>query len=382
MKEPLVSIIIPTRNRQKYAEKTVKQILSLGLDIEIIVQDNSDDNSLQNSLSELIAANRIKYSYEKGVLPFSENYNRATELVSGEYLCAIGDDDGILPNIVQCALWMKENRIDIVKPAKSQVYFYPGNENKKKNACVGFGKYTGEYYYSNPEASVIALLNDGGCNYLEKELAGSYHGLVSMAAMRRVKEITGKYYGGLTPDMYSVVCLSLLPDIRFVIMDYPISLPGVCPTSGSAVSEAGKHVGRLEDSPHLKAFPDYVWSDLVPKYYSVETIWAETMIYAIDKMGRNELTDKYFNLKRLSAYIYSNNRLQQKDILAHFPQELADYVVRSCRNKNPEKKASRILKNAAIKLSGDRKVIRRVQDITEAVALFEKSLEKEVAPWN
>ena len=218
MGKPLVSIIIPTRNRQMYASKTVHQILALKQDIEIIVQDNSDDEDLYVELRELIANKKIKYAYEKQVLPFSENYNRAAEQVTGEYLCAIGDDDGILPNISDCAMWMESRKIDIIKPAKDQVYFYPGNKNKKKNACLGFGKYSGSYHYSKPESALISLLNDGGCNYLEKDLPGSYHGLVKMDAMKAIKNITGKYYAGLTPDMYSVVCLSLLPGIRFAIL--------------------------------------------------------------------------------------------------------------------------------------------------------------------
>ena len=155
MENPLVSIIIPTRNRQIYASKTVHQILSLKQDIEIIVQDNSDNEDLYKDLKECIVQNKIKYEYEKKVLPFSENYDRATEQVTGKYLCAIGDDDGILPNITACANWMDSKGIDIVKPAKDQVYFYPGNRNKKKNACLGFGRYSGSYHYSNPESALI-----------------------------------------------------------------------------------------------------------------------------------------------------------------------------------------------------------------------------------
>ena len=132
MKSPLVSVIIPTRNRQEYAEKTIRQIAELNQNIEIVVQDNSDDDYLKELLNDLLSNENIKYSYCETPLPFSENYNRAMERVTGDYVCALGDDDGILPNISECAIWMKENEIDVIKPAKDQVYFYPGNINKKK----------------------------------------------------------------------------------------------------------------------------------------------------------------------------------------------------------------------------------------------------------
>ena len=385
MNNSLVSVIIPTRNRQVYAVKTINQILSMNNGIEIVIQDNSDEDCLYSELKALIQEKKVKYEYEKTTLSFSENYNRAAEQVTGRFICAIGDDDGILPNIVSCAMWMDTKGIDAVKPAKDQVYFYPRNMDKKRNACVGFGRYSGSYYYSNPESAVISLLNDGGCNYLEKDLPGSYHGLISMEAMRKVKSITGKFYSGLTPDMYSVICLSLIPGIRFVVLDYPITLPGVCPNSGSAASDSGKHVGKLEDAPHLKAYPEYVWSDIVPKYYSVETIWAETMIFALKKMGRDELVDKYFKLDRLAQYLYRNNVTHRDEILKVLPDDICRFVVDSCRiNATNTNRLSILLGNAAIKLSGNRSVLRGIQDITSACEHFLKQLDNvEIElPWN
>ncbi len=380
----IISVIIPTKNRQLYAQRTVNQVLALDNDIEVIVHDNSDNDTLYTLIKDRIDNDRLKYAYEKEALSFSENYNRAAELADGDYFCAIGDDDGVLPNIVECAKWMGNNGIDIVKPSKDQVYFYPGNINKKKNACLGFGNYTGSYYFTNPESSVISLLDDGGCNYLEKDLAGSYHGLVTMEAMNAVKHITGKYYAGLTPDMYSVICLSLLPNIKFAVVDYPITLPGVCPSSGSAASDSGKHVGKLEDAPHLKALPDYEWSDYIPRYYSVETIWAETMIYAIKQMGRSELIERYFNEKKLAANMYTRNKSHQTDILKALPADLSEYVTSSCRSdKQPDNRICSILEKAAIKLSGERKVFRNINEISDATNRFYNALQENgmCPPW-
>ena len=234
MRGNLISVIIPTRNRQLYAERTIRQICDLHLDIQVVVQDNSDDDSLRKMILDLIENNSIDYSYESEPLPFSENYDRAAMRANGKFLCAIGDDDGVLPDIIECALWMDKEGIDAVKPAKDLIYFHPGNKDKKRNACLGVSYYSGRYRFSNPEVGVIDLLNDGGCNYLRKDLIGSYHGLVRMDMMNKVKEYTGRYYGGLTPDMYSVICLSLMPGVRFAVLDYPISLPGA--TSPSTVS--------------------------------------------------------------------------------------------------------------------------------------------------
>lgn len=379
----LISIIIPTRNRQYYAEKTIRQIRKLGSEIEIIVQDNSDNNSLEDSISDLICAGEVNYEYESKPIPFSENYDRAAARARAKYLCAIGDDDAVLPNIIKCAKWMEENGIDAVKPAKNLLYCHPGNINKKLNACVRSFQYTGSYRFSNPEAGLIELLNDGGCNYLSKDLVGSYHGLINMNLMNEVKRITGKYYGGLTPDMFSVVCLSLIPNIKFVVVDYPITLPGICPTSGSAASQSGKHVGKLEDAPHLKYLPGYQWDSRIPKFYSVETIWAETMLKAIISMNREELIDKYFNRFALAQHMYKSNKAVRQEILETFDDSTKDYVKSNYRDEIKSQKIHKSAEKIAVKLSGERVIHWHVDEIDKAVELVLEQLKKtdNLTPW-
>ena len=58
---PLLSILIATKNRQKYCLSAVESILMLSDDnIEVIVQDNSDDTNLENLISNLF--NDLKLS--------------------------------------------------------------------------------------------------------------------------------------------------------------------------------------------------------------------------------------------------------------------------------------------------------------------------------
>lgn len=385
MIQPLVTILIPTRNRQIYTVKTVKQILSLNIDVQIIVNDNSDDTSLEQLLLEYINSNSIEYYYEKDRLPFSENYNRAAQHARGKYLFAIGDDDGILPNIIDCALWMEKEHIDAVKPMKGLAFYYKGGLQNKKKPCLMIRPYSGEYRFSNPESGLISLLNDGGCNYTEKDLIGSYHGLVSLELMKRVKEITGVFYGGLSPDMFSVACLNLINDIRFAVVDYPISLPGVCPSSGTAMSYSGKHVGDIKSAPHLELLPDYQWSEEVPKFYSVETIWAETMLDGIRKMGRDDLINRYFNAYALNYYIFKNNSKYRKDVYDLSSDDIKRYFD-TCfliENSSKHEYLFRKSNNFILKLFGKRRTLYTDDDILSAVNLATEYLSKTSpnTPW-
>lgn len=317
-KEPyLISVIIPTRNRQKYAKAAVNTILSLGNDIQIIVQDNSNDHLLKQLLYDVIDNDRVIYHYIENKIAGVDNYNLAAQYATGKYFCAIGDDDTVLPEIIDCAQWMEKNDIDIVLPSKLLTYFWPktNNDIKTKHSFLGIGSFSGKVEKINPVSEIEKLLKNGGQHYLQLKLPGSYHCLVKTSCMKEVQITTGKYYGGLSPDMFSVVCLSLLPNIKAVYLDYPISLPGVCPKSTSAESDSGKHIGRLEDAPHFVGLIDYYkWDESVPKIYSVQTIWCETMIHAIKAMKREELIGSYFSREALISYLYYEN-IRDKDFI-------------------------------------------------------------------
>src|SRR5690606_19449563 len=104
----------------------------------------------------------------------------------------------------------------------------------------------------------------------------------------------GNYYGALSPDIFSVVSLSLIVT-KHAVLDYPVSIAGVCATSTTSDQIKGKHSGDLKDMPHLKNRKEpYIWDKLVPEIYSVPTTWADSGLNALNAMGRSDLR-KNFN---------------------------------------------------------------------------------------
>jgi len=316
----LISIIIPTRNRQVYCEAVVRQILKMDNRIQVIVNDNSDTMQLKDAFSDLHNNESLVYNYVPNRISAVENYNMAAGFATGEYLCALGDDDIILPSIIECALWMKENSIDAVKPFKKMNYWWPDERrdegDAKKYGLLSSSVFSGKCKQSNPYDGVLDVLASGGQGYMASAMIGSYHGLVRMECMNMVKAITGCYYGGCSPDIYSATCLSLLPNIRFMEIDYPISLPGMCPQSTSAASVNGTHVGRLEDAPHFVGMKKpYQWDSRIPRYYSVETIWAEAFIKALTDMKHQDMIEEFFDFQKLYNAMIKNNPMQREEII-------------------------------------------------------------------
>lgn len=316
----LLSVVIPTKNREKYAVETIKQIMSMNDErIQVVIQDNSDTDLLAELLSEYKSDKRLKYNYTAGIISFIDNFDLAVNQADGEYICTIGDDDGLVPQIIDVVLWAKDNKVDAIKPELNAVYFWPKSAALKKNVDNGYmniSKITTNAKLCNPIGEVGKLLRQGGQNYLSLDMVKLYHGIVRSDCLEKVKKITGKYFGGLSPDIYMSVALSLTVD-RMVKIDMPLTISGICNKSGSSDSATGKHTGKLEDAPHFRGHLNYEWSEFVPRFYSVDTIWADSALAAMKDLNRLELV-KNFNVE----YLYINCLIkypQFKDII------IADY---------------------------------------------------------
>lgn len=299
-----ISIVIPTKNRQYYCLEAVKQIISLNLEsVQICIQDNSDDNSLQSLLAEL-HCEYLVYNYHQGVLSFVDNFSEAIELSNGDYICMIGDDDGILPYICNAVDYMQTNEVEVLVPTYNSIYFWPSNNPIVTNGTKGrldLIAIDGQISYSkiNEKEALNSLLDSGGQDYQSLNMPRLYHGIVKTEILGRIKSKVGTYFMGLTPDMFMSVALSLVSD-RVYACNYPIAISGICPRSGSSDSATGKHTGELKDAPHFRGHSNYHWEELIPSFYSVETIWAETFLQTLRLFSRNDLLSK-FNLRELEA---------------------------------------------------------------------------------
>jgi glycosyltransferase involved in cell wall biosynthesis len=306
----ILSIVIPTRNRDIYVNAAVLQVLeNTPNDVQVVVQDNSDHEVFMNNFKDSSYFHRIKYNYSPGQLSFVDNFSKAVEIAEGEYLCMIGDDDGINPEIATFVHWAKENGIEAISPEIKLNYIWPNTGikyYKTDNGNLTIVNFDLKSKIYNTESEIRKLLDSGGQNYLNYNLVKIYHGIVKKEAMDRVKSKTGKYFGGLSPDIYSSVALSLVVD-KVLKINYPLTIPGVCRKSGSGHSSTGRHHGELDTAPQLKGHINYQWSSLVPRFYSVETLWADSAVAAFSEMKRDDLVKK-FNVIQLSVYCFLKNK--------------------------------------------------------------------------
>lgn len=304
---PLLSIIIPTRENQRYAQEVVTSILRTeSSDFELVVQDNSNSNSLGENVRAELDDPRLRYSHTETPLSIVDNFEEAIKRSSGAYVCMIGDDDGVNPEIVEAARWAHSNNLDALRYSLAASYVWPDLETPRSRpsgdpevGVVTILPFSGRLTKTEPETEMKSLVASGGWRYQAGKIPRLYHGLVRRECLENIRRITGSYFGGLVPDIYSAVAVANVA--RTVIsLDYPLTIGGVCRTSGSAAAKRKEHVGSLDRAPQLRHRGAYEWSELVPPFYSVQTVWADSAIAALEAFGRDDLISD-LNIPRLAS---------------------------------------------------------------------------------
>lgn len=298
----LLSIVIPTKNRYQYLNILLESLVKFeSNEFEVVIQDNSDDN--QDFLKFLYQINdvRLKYFYNNSIMDAVTNCDLAFLHAKGRYICFIGDDDGVLPQLVTFINWMERNNIE--------------------SACFKVGNYQWPdmlyKYYSDKMAGLLTFDTEElileNLNIKEEynklftlgaqifpNIPKAYHAVVSKKCLDALYDKTGTYFPGPVPDMANAVGLK-----EFVNSHIYISLPFVISgQGGKSMSGKGamkKHHGKIEDEKSLPIDTIKNWSKEIPRFWSGPTIWAEATLKALEKTGQLHEKNR-FNF----AYMYAS----------------------------------------------------------------------------
>lgn len=291
MEEYLVSIVIPTKNRYSTLfelVRTLKKICDTYEELEVIIHDNSDDNSKAIKFFEKIYNNNIKYYYYKEWLSVGDNSDRAILASHGKYVCFIGDDDAVVEQIVQIAYLMKEFHIDSCGCDYS-LYRWPQALSGDNNSF--------EYLESGKILREPDLKKE--LNYIfqngiqsKKNLPGVYHGLVSRESLDLVYQKAGTFFPGPSPDMANSIALALFCK-RHIMTCIPFVVDGYSKASTGHLTEMKKHIGKLENQDFLPRDTIENWTKEIPKIWLPNTIWPESAIQAVKKCGKGKYISKF-----------------------------------------------------------------------------------------
>ena len=302
----LLSIIIPTHNRAQYAYHSIVSILSIiDQEIELIVSDTSTNNELYEKLADksnpLINNPLLKFYRPDEQLDMTGNHNYVIGKACGDYVCLIGDDDTITIDLIDAVRWAKNNNVEVVSPNILANYAWPDF----KSSFFGYG-HAGRLYIPRRLGDLTCVSSNFALEFaLGNAAQGTdglpkiYHGIVKRTLITDIIAKSGAFFHGSSPDVSGAIALSMSTQ-QFVIIDYPLTIPGASGASNTGRSAVNKHIGKLEDENQTKIFQERGWSKGVPKFFSVETVWAHAAIETIKLNQQHNLLSK-FNFSYLFA---------------------------------------------------------------------------------
>ncbi len=302
---PLLSIAIPTHNRARYAIPAIRSILAIAEPrLEVVVSDTSTDGELCRLMnaqgSGFSQDPRLKYFQPAKRLDMTGNHNAVIAAATGDYVCLIGDDDTITADALLAAAWAKKQGIDVIAPNVVANYVWPDFRSRLMGAGHASRLYIAKRFgtaviHDSAAALTSALRNAAqGTDGLPK----IYHGIVKREVLARIREVSGDYFHGSSPDVSGAIGLALCSK-RFVVADYPLTIPGASGGSNTGRSAMNTHKGKLSQESQTQGFEAGGWSEGVPRFFSVETVWAHAALETVRRIAPHQVAA--FNFARLLA---------------------------------------------------------------------------------
>ncbi|MFB2551945.1 glycosyltransferase family 2 protein [Ensifer soli] len=266
---PLLSICVPSRNRQFYFKDTILYLVkSLRTDVEFVFSDNSDDASIMiDFMKELDGDPRIVFlpSADR-VLSMQDNWERTMEATSGDWICIVGDDDMVDPEAAELI-----RRTLALKPHTEAIawsrpcYIWPKPGRRPLSVIVELGRDVTDVRRSTMwERYYLWGTTSAGIPQCPFSI---YHAAISRDLMLRIrKRFGGRYFEYPAPDLE--MTLKILTYAKHLVYSQrPYSVAGICPESnGSSFGDIkrikeiqqnfARDLGRdMEKDDHFADFP-------------------------------------------------------------------------------------------------------------------------------
>lgn len=282
LREPILSIVVPTRNREIAARSFIRAAyVATTEDSEVVVQDTGRDESLGAWIRAEGFADRVFYEHSGGGLSMTANWNRAAKRARGRVITFMGDDDGITSEVEPAARWMVDQSIDAVTPRDpGLIYFWPGTPSPLAGR-LALRTYTGELSFVSPYEEFKRT------NLGNERSPRVYQGLVSRRVFDDLARTRGTHFRGITPDLYSLYRF-VLSVKRLALVDFPLLIAGTSPSSNH-----GMNMKTPDFSGHIREFADFEWPDILPavETRSATPLIAQGFLLAIEDAGRPELVE-------------------------------------------------------------------------------------------
>lgn len=249
---PKYSIVIPTRNREKYLRFAVEGVLSDQRDdVELIISNNHSVDDTETYLAT-ISDPRVKIVRPTAEISMSSHYEFALSQAKGEWVTIIGDDDSVMPYLFDRldALVAQYPQTSIISSERAY-YFWDGCQDLYGDLVVVYRSGPRQEMRSTKRDLLAALAGVRSCFDLPQIYTSC---IVKRSLVERIRSKSdGRFYHSIIPDMYSAVALSLAEDF-YLRVEEPLFWTG---TSNASMGRSDRIYkdSALNSSSEMNANP-------------------------------------------------------------------------------------------------------------------------------
>lgn len=283
------SIVIPARNSADRLKYTIKTCLeqSYNGQYEIIISDNSSiDSTDVYELYKNINNPHVVYIRTPRNLPLSKSFEYAYIHAKGEYILALGSDDGLLPWGLEVLNTITENypKEEIIQWERG-FYAWPLFSPEQQHQFVIPRKYQkGKYtcYYRKKENYLASILQDPSAMYTLPMLY--INSCFKRTYFKTLLNKTGRLWDGICQDIYMGIVTTSINSQIFNLA-YPITIAGMSKGSMGASAQKAtftdeqlkKILSNIQNESNMGAYcltylerllPN-VWTDTGSLYLSI-----------------------------------------------------------------------------------------------------------------
>lgn len=324
--EPILSVVIPTKNRAATLSVVVEQLLSWpDQSFELVVEDNSNEESLCAPILARHAHDpRLRWHWDSAARSAIENCDAAVSRASGSVVCFIGDDDAVARQALIAAQWMLDHDVEaLVIPPGSYIWPDVRNAvrvNDKYNGRMAPLKASGELRGIDVSVELSSVARAGALTMAH--LPRLYHGLVRRDVLARMQAKLGTHFPGPVPDMSNAVGLAAFCK-RVWYADMPLVLSGQSASSMSGRNARRDHQGSIRAEASLPANTLQNWDRRIPQYWSGPTIWSQAALQAAKTVGHDQFVARFAFACVYAACLSYNRKQFRKDVVVAIHQHPA-----------------------------------------------------------
>lgn len=225
------TIIIPTRERSDTLMHTISSALAQQYEnFCVLVSDNASCDDTEAKVKS-IGDHRLRYVNTGRRLSMSENWEFALNHISNGWVTVLGDDDGILPGaLARINEIINKTGVQAVR-ANGCGYSWPsllGRDCGVLNVCL-----SNKIEIRNSSSALQSVL-DGKMQYAELPMLYN-GGFIDSKLVEKAREISGKMFMSMTPDVYSAIVFSYLTN-KYAYSYEPLAINGASHHSGGTAA--------------------------------------------------------------------------------------------------------------------------------------------------